>query len=466
MSATFFDLPVRKVTVVISDLHIGGGENDLGDDHIGHGKPLIRFFVELPKLVNANPKDILLVINGDFFEFAQTAPEKFDDTISYGSWCCESESLDKAKVIIEGNKAIWKAMKEFQRLGGCIVIAVGNHDIDFTWPKVRDAFTEEAGYEPYKYANDVNEEITTSSSLVYALGKDWLACYDRKLLIAHGNQYDPANKFNNWHNPIQYGLGPDRLEMCAGTMFMIKFVNPMEKKYPFADNIIPVTRLYGILRQDAPQEWKNMLWLLGTFVVRHPFHTVGEQAGTGSYALDKWFNRYTTNATFKSNIDKAVMDASKQSRKLPQDWDKNYESFNIALTILFALMPKDQWVDLFVQDKGTLGGLIPAAIADDMKELSDQAKRALRIYNAKIVVMGHTHQPDEANFEEGQYFNPGSWTRYWDISKKPEIKLGDLEKESNFPFQLNFIEIRHETDGIVKGLKRCFEDSNKPYEYV
>lgn len=456
MSDKIYLLPERSITIVISDLHIGGGETDPGDDHIFHGNSFIRFLKELPSLVNGQARDILLVINGDFLEFAQTAPEKYDDSIAYGHWCCEQESLDKLQVIIDGNQQIWAAMKTFQQLGGCILIAVGNHDIDFTWAKVRSAFTAVAGD---AVRNDPEDNSSISDSLIYALGQDWLSSYGGKLLITHGNQFDSANKFENWHDPIVVGLGPDRLEMCAGTMFMVKFVNQMEKEYPFADNITPITRLYYILRDQDPEGFRELRWLLGLFLVKHPGHSIGTDKDKSGYQLDRLFALYHIDQKYKDFIDLTVSQYLTKE-PLPPAWQQNIDTFNNVIIRLISNMPKDQFASIFRKEFGSVG-IVKAGLAKDVEILRDAAKSALFKFNGQIAVMGHTHQPDECNFGKKQYFNPGSWTRYWDVSKQQNLTLDELKNESSFPYKLYYIEVKQNATGDIVGKKVLFEKDGK-----
>ena len=58
--------------------------------------------------------------------------------------------------------------------------------------------------------------------------------------------------------------------MCPGTLFMVKFVNGLEREYPFADNLHPVTALAGILGKDRMGRLASAAWMLSQFAIRHP----------------------------------------------------------------------------------------------------------------------------------------------------------------------------------------------------
>ena len=73
--------------------------------------------------------------------------------------------------------------------------------------------------------------------------------------------------------------------------------------------------------------------------------------------------------------------------------------------------------------------------------------------NVDIVVYGHTHQADKADFKVKKYFNPGSWTRYVNIKNIDSLTLKDLANESDFPYQLNYIKVWKDLDPNKKILQ-------------
>ena len=82
----------------------------------------------------------------------------------------------------------------------------------------------------------------------------------------------------------------------------------------------------------------------------------------------------------------------------------------------------------------------------------------------KVVVMGHTHQPDVWSLGEKRYYNPGSWTRFADISKQAALTLEKLKDESKFPYQLNVVWVEDIGDGTLRSEMKTFEeDLGKPF---
>ena len=89
----------KQITIILSDLHLGGGKSDAGDDHVYQDSEFIRFLDD--DIFGRNKGNIELFINGDFLEFAQVRP----DIYKLGSsiyWCSEEESIEKLNYIING----------------------------------------------------------------------------------------------------------------------------------------------------------------------------------------------------------------------------------------------------------------------------------------------------------------------------------------------------------------------------
>lgn len=134
----------KLVTIIVSDLHLGGGAADPGDDHVYQNAEFSTFIQEQKNTKEGQSGDIELIINGDFLEFAQVRP----DVYTLGSskyWCSVDESLQKLEAILSGHANVFGALKEFQTCGNSVTIAAGNHDVDLYWDRVRKRLQEEIG---------------------------------------------------------------------------------------------------------------------------------------------------------------------------------------------------------------------------------------------------------------------------------------------------------------------------------
>ena len=122
-------------------------------------------------------------------------------------------------------------------------------------------------------------------------GADWRedGFLGGRLRIAHGHQHDLANQFRHWAHPFVSGPGGEqRLEMCPGTLFMVKFVNWLEGNYPFADNIKPVSALWRILARENTLGLASIGWMFARFAARRGMANPEEQR-TAGYARQRFF---------------------------------------------------------------------------------------------------------------------------------------------------------------------------------
>ena len=95
------------------------------------------------------------------------------------------------------------------------------------------------------------------------------------MFVGHGHAHDPANAFSNWVTPFVDASNGRRLEMCAGTLFMVKFINGLEREYPFADNVKPISQFARFILRQGVWKWAPVAWAILRFAARHTGSTVG-----------------------------------------------------------------------------------------------------------------------------------------------------------------------------------------------
>jgi len=443
----------KTVTLIISDLHVGGGEKDQGDDHVYDKQQLRRFVDEQAASPEGKKGDIELIINGDFLEFAQVESKVY----TLGSakyWCSETESLLKLKAITSGHTDIFEAFKRFQDAGNRLTIAAGNHDVDLYWPMVQ------------KELRDVGGPID------FELGNIWYSRYQNQLRITHGHMFDPANKFERWNDPIIRDAegGVARLEMCPGTLFMVKFVNWLEENgYPFADNLKPVTALGRILWGESRLGLVTVGWMLMKFATRHPKIAAGiremnEEVGKKLVERIQFDDAFAAEVT---RLYQQVRDSSATVETVQLNLNNEEALFQFLIELMPLIEPRD-WMPVF--DKVKLGGSLSIgssagtlAIKEgnkvDKEFLWQKAEEQFLLDGGtQIIVMGHTHQPDERRSQTGGvYYNPGSWTRYVDYEKNPNLTLADLTNEKDFNYELKFVRVEQLNDKSVISEQITFE---------
>ena len=430
----------RPVTIVVSDLHMGAA--DKYDDFVDTNNEFASFLDKLTASDDGRRGRIELLINGDFLELAQVNP----DVYRLGSsefWCSESESLLKLQPILDGHAGVFEAIRRFQQAENQCTLFAGNHDVELYWPKVRQLLRAKSG------------------DLQFELGDVWYHRYAGKLRLSHGHMFDPANSFENWANPFRKAHDGLRLEMCAGTMFMVKFVNWMEHEYPFADNIHPNVRLATVLWKEAKDGFALAAWLFGRFASRHPKFTLGapDEAMAQMSKMGDWVVSYLqSNEPFR--------------RKVADLWNEVYAMSDAPSEVVTKLATPDA-IEAFMADVivrvsperwlPVFEGVRPRTleIVESGRWKSKEALRKEATHQwadgAEVVTIGHTHEYDTAsNGTKQKYFNTGSWTRSLPWAKDKDLTLDRLKDESWFPYNLLFLRVEQQADGsLASAMDTC-----------
>ena len=170
------ELSNDTLVVFVSDSHIGG---DPGCDGFESPQELEALFQELTR--REGPVELILA--GDFFDFLQIGEVP--------------EGLDRASLTIARPEyeALFAALKRFREKEGKRVIYLpGNHDAESFWnPEIQKALREERGL--------VDEFAYYYLATIEAGGER------RVIYCEHGNQLDPANMVEDYHDRLDTPLG-------------------------------------------------------------------------------------------------------------------------------------------------------------------------------------------------------------------------------------------------------------------
>lgn len=213
-----------KIILCISDLHLGAGlffggkKNNLEDFH--YDKELVEFldFYSSGKFLK---KSVELIINGDFLDFLSVPYVKyFDDEF----WS-EDSSLEKLKIIIDGHKEVFDALKKFSSIKNKkVTYLIGNHDAELEIKKVRDYFLS--------FFDEKIELINLTSEGYQPL---------ESVMINHGHQSERANSFNE--SSIQKDhQGREFLIPPWGSYFVSKVINRFKSESPHVNSVRPIKK--------------------------------------------------------------------------------------------------------------------------------------------------------------------------------------------------------------------------------
>jgi UDP-2,3-diacylglucosamine pyrophosphatase LpxH len=214
--------PVKKIKVVISDLHLGkgrvlpgGGVNSL--EEFFYGDKLIEFLNYYSSGVFRD-YEVELIINGDFLNFLQV-----DYKGHFLAVLTEGVCLEILKSIVEGHRNVFKAMAEFAaKPGHSITYVVGNHDMAMLWPACREYLNQAVGA-PIRYKNIVH--------------------FFDGVHIEHGHMHESANRIDPRRFFLKRNLAEPILNLPFGSLFFIEHVMKVKHRYPFIDKVRPFSKM-------------------------------------------------------------------------------------------------------------------------------------------------------------------------------------------------------------------------------
>jgi len=442
--------------VAISDLHMSAQALDDFDPEIE------QKFVAFLSWLASGHESVELVINGDFLDFVQAPPVEgvgLSGTISSEGQALsytEAQSVQKLNAIYAAHPQVFEALRKFldAKPGHQLTILPGNHDVDLFWPAVRATLK---GF----VAPTVGERFRVHLERAYrppAFPGVW---------IEHGHQFDKINSFfigvtERWSAAtppiLRDSTGTQRLVECLGTRFLIRFLNRLDRDYPYVDNVKPFSvfiRLFAasaLVSGYAPLRVAITMWRLLYFLSRTGFTRPTDLLSADDGPID------TTMAMCER-----LRTANEQSKILQAR--VHGAGFKVSLPLSLVLDDPSQSEDLMIflsehpelldglepDDSGYLGlegeeGSLTLARGfhvNESKELLVGAGSILASTDVKLVVMGHTHEP--LNRPAGlAYVNTGSWTRYYQRSGSERLRPWSVLKQASrneFPYALKYLEI-------------------------
>lgn len=439
--------------IVISDLHASEGAlEDFDQELEAHFAAFLASFAQ-----RSAPTE--LVINGDFLDFVQASPSSGPDlerTTEEGIPLCfaETQSSEKFRAIQRAHPRLFTALAEFlgARRDNRIVILPGNHDPDFFWPDVRAQFRAAVSPAPGQLEFCLSRAYRPFS---------WL-------WIEHGHQYDPINSFvvngvERWSEecpPIfveslaqSSGNAVSRLYECTGTRFMIRFLNRLDARYPYVDNVKPFSRFLRIFGAsaltpgwgplDAALSVASMVCFLSRTLAgqRHDLMSV-ERSEELTRPLAAWLR--TSTRSERQGVAQQLRDRGFEA-EMPLDMFVDRPA-DLERLVVFLLEHPDVVEGIGENDSALLGafpGTLSLKNGYNVNETEVLYESAAAIANRErvtTIIMGHTHEPIERRAAFA-YLNTGSWTRYLRYSDGERTHPWRVLREKSyerFPYQLRY----------------------------
>jgi hypothetical protein len=404
-----------------------------------------------------------LVINGDFLDFVQAAPwwgRALEGETAEGLPLCftERQSADKFEAIRRAHPRVFDALGRFLTTNenNLLVVLPGNHDPDFFWPEIRARFAEAVCGRP------------GSAQIRFWLTNGYRPADRPWIWIEHGHQHDPANAFvvggeERWtpdKPPIFKSIdGTYRLYECTGTRFMIRYLNALDERYPYVDNVKPFSRFLRIFGASAlipgwaPLDAAIATTMMIGYLTRTAAGRRRDLLGLeilnddiGSHPLVAWVQRASDNERSGLANDLRARGFVLQvplemALERTDDADRLIEFLSEHLDIVADIGEKD--LALLGASPGTLT-LKTGFTANETEDLYTAARSVAHRTAVTTVVMGHTHEPIERS-GAFTFFNTGSWTRYYRFGDKEKTEPWRLLRERSyerFPYLLHYIEVQ------------------------
>ncbi|MBU0944833.1 MAG: hypothetical protein KJ804_08070 [Proteobacteria bacterium] len=236
---------------VISDLHMGG---KAGFQILSETAKLAGYI----RWVGEQRPDgrLALVLNGDVID---TLAEESGGYIAFDN----AEAIIKRIMADPSFAPIWDALAEYVKTGGrTLVIALGNHDLEMSFPVVQGAVSERlAGTDP--------EALGRIQFSTMGAGYSCLVGGAR-VFCTHGNEVDSWN-YTRYEELAKAGrrlnsgrsLKAKEWEPNAGTMMVKDVMNTVKIRYPWIDLLKPeMQAAVGVLLALDPSQLDKIRRLL------------------------------------------------------------------------------------------------------------------------------------------------------------------------------------------------------------
>lgn len=207
----------RRRRIVISDVHMGGGDrlDDFDDD-----AALIAFIDQYV----AGPEPTELILAGDTVEFLQVRLPGLDDD-EYS----DQAAATRLEAIVGAHAGVFAALARFiADPRHQLTVLIGNHDFELHFPAAKARFAAAVGL-----------------SLADPRLRFGVSYHGGGIYIVHGNQFDGWNRF------VHFDGVSKPFEVVRGTQLVKEVINDLEDDplpyAPLIDNVKPTSAFFWYL---------------------------------------------------------------------------------------------------------------------------------------------------------------------------------------------------------------------------
>jgi UDP-2,3-diacylglucosamine pyrophosphatase LpxH len=511
--------------LVVSDLHLSEGRH--GDtkrfsqnEDFFFDEEFARFLAYYQDAARWNGARWHLIVNGDFLDLLQVVwvdgasseLRRDRDRPGFGLSCGAHEAAFKVRRIADGHWQFFEALASFVASGNLLTILKGNHDVEFHYDAVQEAFLEEL--------ERAFDRLPASPPLLRAnisprtvrIGQ-WFH-YEKDLIwIEHGNQYDGANAFRTWLAPLLPSPpGPEAdIDLPLGSLFVRYLFNQIESVEPFADNIKPQTRFIRWLLKHHPVTALSFLFGDGRYMLGKVKRALTRASPEELRSREAEHRARLQDLASRSGIETPVLEEidALRAKNVLEETDGvlprclaalvrarlvlplasvvlaavSVIGLAAALQALSVLVPPvgdalgslepvrkalalTPWALLFVALAGAGLGIRWAVTPEQgspPSELRDPAEKIASLLRVQYVVMGHTHEADlcPVGRPGGEYFNTGTWTKVFSAEERlirNDVEFVFLEGLRKRPGELRLKLLEWNDPAREPRLVKLFED--------
>ncbi len=441
---------MNDVYLIVSDLHLTDVEdNEDGWRKYKSSKYVIDedFATLLEDFSRRHPdQQKILILNGDIFDFdlVTALPEDPPWKIhrverKIGLFPSEDKSVWKLRYILKDHPLFLEALAGFVANGNRIIYIMGNHDREFYFKKVQEAF---------KNAIQEHSEspIDTNNIEFY----DWFYYQPGKIYVEHGQQYDYYSTFKNLLCPTIPFKGEEIIALPMGNissrflMSKIGYFNPHASDFVLSapGYVMHWLKYYAFTRRSL-----IFNWIYGSLQTMVFLRRVARIMKKNPRNCDDRLCEVARRTGIEEQILRELMKEESPPvedrffRVMREFWMDRLIFFILFIitTVTLALVPIPLWIKLMVPLTALplLFFLYERVIHDiDIfvvdHEIPKKAKKIAEKLDVKFVIFGHTHKPRIISLDNGLTFvDTGSWAPIYDENGKK------VDGYNNF-FELKF----------------------------
>jgi len=449
--------------VVLSDLHLGLGENPAS----GRFHRLEAFFYDddfasfaswLCTDAARSGRQLRMIFAGDSLDFLRV--ERSVALPSEGPGLAHAAAL--ARAILAGHPGVVRGLAELLAAGHEVVLLPGNHDLELQRDDVRTELRQALAAALAVRGLDDAAQVQALARLTFA---NWFHHEPGRIWIEHGSQYDPEGAFRYLLRGPAGGnasASEESRDLPLGNFFQRHFYNA----FGSLASVVPATpnANRGYLRwlmMHRPRTLVQVLYRQLPLAVRLIWRFARVAAQAPPAALSRAHATGLTAEIAASPLGERLrdVDALKQVGDLHDAaWRVGRQlvraglfALLISLVVLgtfsagnlaIASMRTGLWPKALLSISLTLVLLLLGAVGlvlvllrpapPPLPGLADAAKQIARLAGVPLVVFGHTHAEDVHALPAGWYFNTGTWIAVFldgELSPRSRVQCSFLRVE-------------------------------------